>query len=78
MRERKTSFIEGENIKNHQENVRRSNEIANVIRSKVTDLIEKIKKEEAKLLNNVQEFSNSEQRLTIITKRFVKNTYEYS
>lgn len=65
-------MIKGENIKNHEENVRRSNEIANVIRHKVTDLIEKIKKEEAKLLVNVQEFSNAEQRLEMINKRFVK------
>ena len=57
------SLIEDENIKNHQENVRRSHEIANTIRNKVADLIEKIKKEETKLLNNVQEFSNAEQRL---------------
>lgn len=51
-----------ENIKNHEENVRNSNEIANIIRKKVTDLIERIKQEEAKLLNNVQEFGNAEQR----------------
>ncbi|CAF1503942.1 unnamed protein product [Adineta steineri] len=54
---------EAENIKNHEDNVRRSKDIANVIRNKVTDLIEKIKQEETKLLHNVQEFSNSEQRL---------------
>lgn len=54
--------IEAENIKNHEENVRRSNDIATIIRNKVTDLIEKIKQEESKLLHNVQEFSNSEQR----------------
>jgi 23S rRNA G2445 N2-methylase RlmL len=51
-----------ENIKNHEENVRRSNDIANTIRDKVADLIEKIKQEETKLLNNVQQFSASEQR----------------
>jgi len=51
-----------ENIKNHEENVRNSNEIANTIRKKVTDLIERIKQEEKKLLNNVQEFGNAEQR----------------
>jgi len=51
-----------ENIKNHEENVRRSNDIADVIRAKVTDLIGKIKQEEKKLLHNVQEFSNTEQR----------------
>ena len=51
-----------ENIKNHEENVLRSNEIAQLIRDKVTDLIEKIKQEEAKLLHNVQEFGNSEER----------------
>jgi hypothetical protein len=51
-----------ENIKNHEENVRRSNDIADVIRAKVTDLIAKIKQEEKKLLHNVQEFSNTEQR----------------
>jgi hypothetical protein len=51
-----------ENIKNHEENVRRSNDIADVIRNKVTDLIGKIKQEETKLLHNVQEFSKTEQR----------------
>jgi len=51
-----------ENIKNHEENVRRSKDIADVIRNKVTDLIGKIKQEEKKLLHNVQEFSNTEQR----------------
>ncbi len=54
--------IEVENIKNHEENVRCSNDIANIIRNKVADLIEKIKQEEIKLLNNVQEFNNAEQR----------------
>lgn len=42
--------------------MRRSNDIANVIRNKVADLIEKIKQEETKLLHNVQEFSKAEQR----------------
>ena len=51
-----------ENIKNHEENVRRSEDIANVIREKVADLIAKIKQEEIKLLHNVEEFSNTEQR----------------
>lgn len=51
-----------ENIKNHEENVRRSADITELIRNKVTDLIEKIKQEEEKLLHNVQEFGNAEQR----------------
>ncbi|CAF3698261.1 unnamed protein product [Rotaria sordida] len=54
---------EVENIKNHEENVCRSDDIANVIRNKVADLIEKIKQEETKLLHNVQEFSKAEQKL---------------
>lgn len=51
-----------ENIKNHEENVQRSHDIAQLIRDKVTDLIERIRQEETKLLHNVQEFGNSEQR----------------
>ncbi|CAF1498579.1 unnamed protein product, partial [Adineta ricciae] len=54
---------EAENIKNHEENVRRSDEIADVIRNKVATLIEKIKQEETKLIHNVEEFRNAEQRL---------------
>jgi hypothetical protein len=49
-------------MKNHEENVHRSNEIAKIIRNKVTDLVEKIKQEEEKLLHHVQEFQNTEQR----------------
>ena len=51
-----------ENIRNHEENVLRSKDIGNVIRNKVTDLIDKIKQEEKKLLHNVEEFGNAEQR----------------
>ena len=55
-------MIVAENIKNHEENVRRSDEIADVIRNKVATLIEKIKQEETKLIHNVEEFRNAEQR----------------
>ena len=50
------------NIETHQTNVHHSNEIVNVIREKVNELIGKIKEEEKKLLENVQEFTNSERR----------------
>lgn len=50
------------NIENHQLNVRHSNEIVNIIREKVIGLITKIKEEERKLLENIQEFTNSERR----------------
>ncbi len=56
-------FSSVENIKNHEENVRHSNDIANIIREKVIELIEKIKQEEKKLIHNIQEFNNTERRL---------------
>lgn len=46
----------------HQTNVRHSNEIANTIREKVSELIGKIKEEERKLLENIQEFNDNERR----------------
>lgn len=52
-----------ENIRNHEENVRHSNDIEHLIRNKVTELIEKIKQEEKKLLENVKEFNKTELRL---------------
>ncbi len=56
-------FFLVENIKNHEENVRQSNDIANTIREKVIELIDKIKQEEKKLIHNIQEFNNTERRL---------------
>lgn len=50
------------NIKRHEENILHSADIANTIRQKVTELIDKIKQEENKLLHNVQEFSETEQK----------------
>jgi len=55
-------FLE-ENIRSHEENVRQSDSIANLVREKVTKLIEKIKDEEKKLLCNIHEFNNTERRL---------------
>lgn len=52
-----------ENIRNHEENIRHANDIGDIIRNKVKDLIEKIKQDEKKLLENVQEFNQTEQRL---------------
>lgn len=43
-----------ENIDHHQANVHQSNEIANLIRGKVNELIGKIKEEERKLLENIR------------------------
>ncbi|UJR23775.1 hypothetical protein I4U23_026751 [Adineta vaga] len=54
---------EVENIKIHEENIRQSNDIIRTIQEKVIELIEKIKQEESKLLLNVREFHNSEQKL---------------
>ncbi|CAF1474333.1 unnamed protein product [Adineta ricciae] len=54
---------EVENIKIHEENVRQSNEIIRTIREKVNGLISKIKQEENKLIQNAQEFHNSEHKL---------------
>ncbi len=52
-----------ENLKKHEENVRHSNEIGNTIRDKVNEIITKIKQEEKKLIDNIYEFNNTEQRL---------------
>ena len=52
-----------ENLKKHEENVRHSNEIGNTIRDKVNDIITKIKQEEKKLIDNIYEFNNTEQKL---------------
>ena len=51
-----------DSMQNHRDNVRQSNEIATSIREKVTDLIDRIKDEERKLLRNVEEFQTVEQR----------------
>ncbi|CAF1093594.1 unnamed protein product [Adineta steineri] len=54
---------EVENIKIHEENVRHSNEIIHTIKDKVTELIDRIKQEENKLLDIVNEFHSTEQSL---------------
>ncbi|CAF4374347.1 unnamed protein product [Rotaria sp. Silwood2] len=54
---------EVENIKNHEENIHQTTDIANTIRFKVNELINKIKQEEKKLLQSIQEFNNTEQKL---------------
>ena len=55
-------LISVENIKIHEENTRQSNEIIRTIREKVNGLISKIKQEESKLIQNAQEFHNSEHK----------------
>ncbi|CAF3457870.1 unnamed protein product [Rotaria sp. Silwood1] len=54
---------EVENIKNHEENIHQSTNIVSIICVKVNELIDKIKREEKKLLHSIQEFNNNEQRL---------------
>ncbi|CAF3687219.1 unnamed protein product [Rotaria socialis] len=54
---------EVEHINKHEENVHHSNDISSTIRHKVTELIDKIKQEEKKLLLSLQEFNHAEEKL---------------
>lgn len=56
------SFDSEETLRTHQDNVRQSNEIGKRIREKVSDLIERIRDEERKLLQSVEEFRTIEQK----------------
>jgi hypothetical protein len=62
-------FILVQNLKQHEENVRHSNEIGKTIRAKVSEMISEIKQEEKKLIDNIQEFNNTEQRLVTSSMR---------
>lgn len=67
----RSHWDEAENVKNLEENVRHSNEIAKTIRGKVADLIALIKEEEKKLLQQVEEFQTAEQRSVSVHDRFL-------